>query len=157
MAWIGMIALLAASMVSPTEAEQNLQHYPEAEAGMVRYVFLPPPQEDESNFKLEIIAGKTVLLDEVNHYGFGGRLEEQTLEGFGFPMFKLPELGPLAGTLIAVDPEQPKVERFVPLRSEPFLIRYNSRLPVVVYVPEGVQVRYRIWSAEPEATAMEQR
>ncbi|MBW2490657.1 MAG: proteinase inhibitor I4 serpin, partial [Deltaproteobacteria bacterium] len=29
--------------------------------------------------------------------------------------------------------------------------RYNSRLPVVVYVPEGVEVRYRIWRAEPES------
>jgi serine protease inhibitor ecotin len=27
-------------------------------------------------------------------------------------------------------------------------IRYNTRLPVVVYAPEGVEVRYRIWSAE---------
>jgi len=28
-------------------------------------------------------------------------------------------------------------------------------LPVVVYVPAGVEVRYRIWSAAPEAKAIE--
>lgn len=25
--------------------------------------------------------------------------------------------------------------------------RYNSRLPIVVYVPQGVEVKYRIWEA----------
>ena len=39
-----------------------------------------------------------------------------------------------------------KVEAFV--GGAPLKIRYNSRLPVVVYAPEGVEVRYRIWSAE---------
>jgi len=27
------------------------------------------------------------------------------------------------------------------------IIRYNSRLPIVVYVPENARVRYRIWRA----------
>jgi ecotin len=35
------------------------------------------------------------------------------------------------------------------------LILYNSRLPVVVYAPEGVEVRYRIWRAEPEMKGLE--
>jgi ecotin len=48
------------------------------------------------------------------------------------------------------------VPRFITLGGEPFLIRYNSRLPVVVYVPEGVEVRYRIWTAGPELRAMDQ-
>jgi ecotin len=29
-------------------------------------------------------------------------------------------------------------------------VRYNSRLPLVVYVSEGLEVRYRLWKAEPE-------
>jgi ecotin len=48
---------------------------------------------------------------------------------------------------MAVDPAAPKVARFVALGGEPYLIRYNSRLPVVVYVPQGAEVRYRLWSA----------
>ena len=57
---------------------------------------------------------------------------------------------------MAVDPNAPKVERFVALAGEPQLIRYNSRLPVVVYVPDGVEVRYRIWRADA-ATANAER
>jgi ecotin len=41
-----------------------------------------------------------------------------------------------------------KIDRFITLGGDPQLLRYNSRLPLVVYVPEGVEVRYRIWRAE---------
>ena len=53
----------------------------------------------------------------------------------------------MAGTLVAVDPNAPKVARFITIGGDPYIIRYNSRLPIVVYVPEGVEVRYRIWTA----------
>jgi ecotin len=56
---------------------------------------------------------------------------------------------------MAIDPNAPKVNRFVTLGGKPYLIRYNSRLPLVVYAPEGVEVRYRIWSAGPETKVIE--
>jgi len=33
------------------------------------------------------------------------------------------------------------------------LIPYNSRLPIVVYVPKGGEVRYRIFEAKTETKA----
>ena len=94
-------------------------------------------------------------LDEGNRYFFGGKIEAENIEGWGFTRYVISELGPMAGTLMAVDPNAPKVPRFITIGGEPYLIRYNSRLPVVVYVPEGVEVRYRIWSATPEAKPIE--
>ncbi|MNT95848.1 Ecotin precursor [compost metagenome] len=44
-------------------------------------------------------------------------------------------------------PDGKKKQAFVPVVGEGFMLRYNSKLPVVVYVPEGVEVRYRVWSA----------
>jgi len=32
------------------------------------------------------------------------------------------------------------------------LQRYNSRLPIVVYVPKGTEVKYRIWQAQDAVT-----
>lgn len=61
-------------------------------------------------------------------------------------MYVVREIGPMGGTLIGVGPDVPNVRRFIRLGGEPTLIRYNSRLPVVVYVPTGAEVRYRIWS-----------
>jgi ecotin len=122
---------------------------------MARYVLRLPKEEDESAFKVELIVGKTVRVDEENRYFFGGEIEKETIRGWGFPRYIVTKLGPMAGTLMAVDPDAPKVDRFVALGGEPYLVRYNSRLPVVVYVPEGVEVRYRLWRAEPEARAVE--
>ena len=56
----------------------------------------------------------------------------------------------MAGTAMAVNPNAPKADRFITLGGEPYIIRYNSRLPIVVYVPEGVEVRYRIWTTAAE-------
>jgi ecotin len=42
----------------------------------------------------------------------------------------------------------------VTLGGDPYLIRYNSRLPVVVYVPEVAEVRYRIWRADKSTKSM---
>jgi ecotin len=61
----------------------------------------------------------------------------------------------MGGTLMGVDPAVPKVEKFVPVGGEPRLLRYNSRLQVVIYVPEGVEVRYRIWRPSAEAKPVE--
>lgn len=40
-----------------------------------------------------------------------------------------------------------KHEAFVSMQDAP-LIRYNSKLPVVIYAPEDVTVKYRIWQAD---------
>jgi len=133
----------------------NMKAFPPAEKGMVRYVLNLPSQEDESGFKLELIVGKTVKTDKVNRYFFSGKIEEETIEGWGFPKYVVREIGPMAGTLIGVDPNDPKVERFITLRGDPVLFRYNSKLPVVVYVPEGFEVRYRVWRADEKTSAME--
>jgi len=137
-------------------AGDNMKAFPPAEDGMVRHVLQLPKQDDETAFKVELIAGKTVHIDEGNRYFFGGKIEVETIKGWGFPRYIVSRLGPMAGTLMAVDPNAPKVDRFIALGGEPYLIRYNSRLPIVVYAPEGVEMRYRIWSAAPAAETMEQ-
>jgi ecotin len=142
--WAAVILMLAA--VLPVWAADNMKAFPAAEKGQVRYVLKLPALADESGCKVELIVGKTVKVDAGNRYFFGGKIEEKVIEGWGFTRYEVKELGPMAGTLMAVDPNAAKVEKFVKMGGE-FLVRYNSKLPVVVYVPEGVEVRYRIWSA----------
>ena len=142
--------------ILPVFADDNMKAFPAPESGMVRYVLQLPKQDDENEFKVELIVGKTVQVDEKNQYFFGGEIQEETIKGWGFPRYIVRELGPMAGTLMAIDPNAPKVKRFIRLGGEPYLIRYNSRLPIVVYVPEGVEVRYRIWSASSESKEMKE-
>ncbi len=147
-------ALSLLSAVVSAQAADNMKAFPPAEAGMVRHVLQLPKQDDEYAFKVELIVGQTVKVDEGNRYFFAGKIEEKTIEGWGFTSYVVGKLGPMAGTRMAVDSDAPKVDRFITLGGEPYLIRYNSRLQVVVYAPEGVEVRYRIWSAAPEAKAI---
>ena len=149
-----VVVLLLFSML-PAQAADNLKAFPPADQGKVRYVLHLPAQDDEFLFKVELLAGKTVQVDEKNQYFFGGKIKEETIKGWGFPRYMVSKLGPMAGTLMAIDPNAPKVARFITLGGDPYLIRYNSRLPIVVYVPEGVEVRYRIWTAGAEAKAIE--
>ncbi len=123
---------------------------------MTRFVLTLPKAEDESDRKIELVIGKTVPLEPNNRYFFGGKLEARIAEGWGFPYYILPKLGPMAGTLIAADPSAAKVDRFITLGGEPQLLRYNSKLPVVVYVPDGVEVRYRLWRTSTETTKVPQ-
>lgn len=150
-----MTALSFLFAVISAQATDIMKAFPAAEEGMVRYVLQLPKQADESVFKVELIIGKTVQVDEGNRYFFGGNIEKDTIKGWGYPRYKVSKLGPMAGTLMAVDPNAPKVTKFITLAGEPYIIRYNSRLPIVVYVPEGVEVRYRIWTTGAEVKVME--
>ena len=141
--------------VMSAHGADRLEAFPPAEEGMVRYVLQLPKQDDESIFKVELIVGKTVQVDEKNRYFFGGNIEKETIKGWGYPSYKVSKMGPMAGTLMAVDPDAPKVARFIALGDEPYLIRYNSRLPIVIYVPEDAEVRYRIWTTGEELKSME--
>lgn len=129
-------------------AKPDMKPYPEAEQGMVRHALVLEKRPNEQDFKVELILGKTVETDGANRHFFGGKIEAHSVEGWGYSYHKLAKLGPMAGTLMAPAPGSPKVKKFVPIGGEPYWVRYNSKLPVVVYAPEGVEVRYRLWSAD---------
>ncbi len=150
---VSVLSILTA--VISAQAADTMKAFPPAEEGMVRYVLQLPKLDDESVLRVELMVGKTVAVDEANTYFFGGQIEKEMIKGWGYPRYTVKKLGPMGGTLMAVDPNTPKVDRFIKLGGEPYFIRYNSRLPIVVYVPEGVEVRYRIWKAGAEVNVME--
>jgi len=152
--WGTALIMLLLAACSAATAVDSLQAFPPAEPGMTRYVLQLPALPDESSAKVELLIGKTVKTDADNRYHFGGHLETETISGWGYTRYLLKALGPMAGTLMAPRPGQSPIERFITLGGEPYLVRYNSKLPVVVYVPSDAEVRYRIWQALPEPGVM---
>ena len=136
------------------QAAKQLKAYPKAEEGMIRYVLYLEPMADESLFKIELIVGKTVETDGVNRYGFGGQVKQETVKGWGYPMHVVEKdaFDNMFSTRIGVPANQPKIKEFVRLGGGGELIRYNSKLPIVVYVPAGGEVQYRVWSAPEQTT-----
>lgn len=132
----------------------DMKAFPPAEPGAVRYVLSLPKQPREEDYKVELIVGQNARVDSANRFFFGGKIEDHNIQGWGYTRYVVKELGPMAGTRVAVNPNAPKQNRFVTLGGDPYLIRYNSRLPVVVYVPEGAEVRYRVWRADKSTKSM---
>lgn len=131
-------------------AQDNLKAFPQATEGMKRLVVYLEAKEQEEDYRVELLVGKTVEVDASNRFFFSGALEEENIEGWGFTKYVVKQIGPMASTRIAVDPDAPKVKRFVTLGGEPKLLRYNSKLPLVVYVPKDAEVKLRVWIATPQ-------
>jgi ecotin len=141
------VALLPLAAMAGQD-EYGMKPYPEPDAGYQRLVFRVPAVDNEDDRKVEIIVGKVLSVD-CNRTWFGGHLERRVAQGWGFPFFVLPQVGGPASTMMACPPGE-RTDAFVAVRGDGFLQRYNSKLPVVVYVPEGFEVRYRIWAAGEE-------
>jgi ecotin len=138
-----MVAAL--STVAHGAKLEDIAPFPKPESGFTRQVIHLAPQAQEDSFQVEILAGKTLDVD-CNRQRLGGILEEKNLEGWGYPFYRLEKvIGPMS-TLMAC-PDGKRKKDFVPVVGDGFLLRYNSKLPIVLYVPKDVDVRYRIWSA----------
>ncbi|AVJ16997.1 serine protease inhibitor ecotin [Serratia rhizosphaerae] len=149
-----MMAASAGAATNATEkadiSQQPLEKiapYPQAEKGMTRQVIYLPKQEHEENYKVELLIGKTLQVD-CNHHGLGGKLESKTLSGWGYDYLVLDKLSGPMSTMMAC-PDNTKREAFVTANlGDAAMQRYNSRLPIVVYVPQDAEVKYRVWKAE---------
>lgn len=141
----------ASGVSSDSPAEKQVKPFPLPGPGMERYVLFLPVREDESLRMVQLIVGRTEETDPINRYFLSGRIQTETIQGWGFIRYVIKDLGSMAGSRMAVPPGTPMQARFIPLGGEPYLIRYNSRLPVVVYAPEGAEVRYRVWISNDHA------
>lgn len=141
---VGLIIAGLATVVQAAKLEE-VAPFPKPEQGFTRQVIHLPSQPQEENFQVEILAGKTLTVD-CNRQRLGGMLEEKNLEGWGYPFYRLEKvIGPMSTMMACPDGKSKK--DFVPVVGDGFLLRYNSKLPIVLYVPEDVDVRYRVWSA----------
>jgi ecotin len=136
-----LLAACAAAMPDP-----DLEPWPAAAVGETRFVIRLPALEDESGRRVELRIGKDLEVD-CNRHWFGGKLERDVVAGWGYPMYRVAEIAGPAATMMAC-PGEPKRTVFVAVNLDDPFVSYNSRLPVVVYVPEGFSVRYRVWSAD---------
>jgi len=128
------------------DAPKDKTHmFPKAKEGSVQYVIDVPKTENDYDHRVELLIGKTMLVD-CNKHSLGGKVETVNLKGWGYKYLEISNIQNGPSTMMAC--HEPKKEKFVSLyMKEEALRRYNSRLPIVAYVPKGYEVRYRIWSA----------
>jgi len=122
--------------------EKMLEPFPKAEAGMVRHVIELKKKSDESLYKIEIVPGKVMSVD-CNHHTLMGKLEEKDLQGWGYTYYEFSSDGQTRSTMMACN--KPNENKFV--SAQTLLVRYNSKLPIVIYAPQGYEIKYKVWKA----------
>ena len=142
--------LFATVISSAAEEHKNLKAFPMAAKGFSRTVISLPhkTRKEEVNFSVELIVGKVIKTDTVNLFGMNTSLEAKPLKGWGFTFYNMKGNDMVRSTMMAPLTNQPKVDKFV--SGTPLKIRYNSRIPIVIYTPEGFETRYRVWKATSE-------
>lgn len=129
-----------------------LDAFPAPQSGYKRHVIHLPIGNYENNLKIELLAGKVQETD-CNPSHYNGQFEEKILEGWGYNYYELNNLqGPTSNKTAC--PDNTLSLQFVPVQSNGSLLQYNSNLPVVVYLPEGLELRWRTWVATPYNTAL---
>ncbi|WP_028456190.1 ecotin family protein [Chitinilyticum litopenaei] len=145
-----LLPLLALSMLGagPALAGDALKPFPPAQAGFERKVIRLPEVANPELYRVQLIPGKVVKAD-CNTRGLRASISEVTVQGWGYTYWTVGPIQPGPSTLMACP--EPASDRFVPVHHEQ-LIRYNPKLPLVVYIPQGSELRYKVWSA-PESAA----
>lgn len=137
----------AASNDAGAQPLEKVAPYPKAEKGMKRQVIQLTPEKDESTLKVELLIGQTLEVD-CNQHRLGGELDSKTLEGWGYDYYVFDKVTSPVSTMMAC-PDGKKEKKFITAYlGDDGMLRYNSKLPIVVYTPENVEVKYRIWKAE---------
>ena len=155
----GLALLLMTSTVAAAVPRLDLSGYPAPAPGLQRWVIQPsgllPNSSDPIisarpiDWRIQLIVGQEVDQD----------CNVQRLSGPGMTMRMLPEAsgkalfevkGPMAvvSTRMACPADEPTKRSFLSLGKQPYLVPYNASWPIVVDLPKGAQLRWRLWKAE---------
>ena len=144
---------IASSATAFAQTKNKKIPWPEPEKGYKRLVIDLPARKTEADFFIELLPGKTQNVD-CNHHIISGKMEEKTLEGWGYNYYVLRNVGEMASTMMAC-PNHTLKKTFVYIHSTFRPIPYNSLLPIVVYVPKDVELHYKLWLGVKEETVSE--
>lgn len=137
--------------IVPPAPVDKLDAFPKPESDYERHVIHLPIGNYEDNLKIELLPGKVQEVD-CNPSHYTASLQEKTLEGWGYNYYELSDLSGPISTKMAC-PDDTETLKFVPVFGKGSLLQYNSNLPVVVYLPKELELRWRIWVATPYNTA----
>lgn len=138
------IVLLGVNMLAQ---EQSGPNFPAADEGWVKHEISLTKYDNEDDYKLELRFFENKEVD-CNRHILLAQLEEGVLQGWGYNYFvlnpqNLENTNAMISTMMFCN-EEPKMQKVYFNVTK--LMDYNSKVPLVVYTPNNVNVEYSTWS-----------
>lgn len=152
------VGCLSASAFAQHPSSDTLAPFPKPAQSQRRQVIQLPELSNEQLYKVELLIGQTREVD-CNQHLLLGQLQSKTVDGWGYAYYvyeaaKSPDSGPISVSTRMACPANKKERKFVAASlGEQGMLSYNSKLPIVVYTPDNIEVNYRIWKGEDKMTA----
>jgi len=122
----------------------DLSMYPNPPNGFKRICIELEPKDSEELCKIELIPGKKMKVD-CNQHRLAGELLQKSIQGWGYSYYYFETKGLIISTQMAC-PEEELQEKYI--ASESKIMRYNSTLPIILIIPAGYDIQYRIWNGQ---------
>lgn len=138
---------LSSTLIAQNNRKVDTNIFPKAEKNQKQVVIELPHSANDHNKKVEIFVGKDMETDQCNRYTLPGKFTQHDLKGWGYNYYSFESSGNAASTMMAC-PDNSKKSQFV--HAQGYLLDYNGRMPIVIYVPEGFTVKYKIYQSDAE-------
>ena len=142
---LGLFLTPSLGQAQTSNLKVNTDIFPAPENGFKKMVIEVPLSQNDENKKIEFKVGRLMEVDGCNHHNLQGTVETKDLEGWGYQYYVFKTNGQVIATQMAC-PDTQKRQLFV--SSQPNLVRYNGKMPIVIYIPEEYDVQYKIYTAD---------
>ncbi len=115
---------------------------------LVKHAILLDPRPNETLYRVEIYAVKSQEVDNCNKHYLIGDFELKTLEGHGYPYYIFNSNTQIISTKMGCGDNITKIKNVPSGKTE--LVKYISALPLVVYAPKDIEIKYKIWKQDPK-------
>lgn len=103
---------------------------------------------NEKIYKIEFYAVLSAEVDNCNKHYLLGDFEVKNLEGYGYPYYIFNSNSQIISTKLGCANDEKKLKSVNSGKTE--FVKYASLLPIVVYTPKNIDIRYKIWKQDPK-------
>lgn len=125
----------------------DLTIYPNV-PNMVKHAILLESMPNEKILKVEFYAVLSSEVDYCNKHYLLGDFEMKNLEGYGYPYYIFNTNSQIISTKMGCETNAKKVMNVASGKTE--TVKYVSLMPIVIYAPKNIDIKYKIWKQDPK-------
>lgn len=141
---LGVLALSISAHAN--KGVNDLNVYPPVKKDQNRNVIVLEPKENEDDYRVLITASIDGMQD-CNTKSRSAKYTEKVVEGMQYPYYEVGKIGDVVTTLMGCS-GVPKMGEIPINLSGNTILRYNSKLPIVVYASNGIKINSKIFKLE---------